>query len=431
MLENIKSKYITKMIFDHLKLIVKIRITQFNKSLVNKAEITKYHYMLLSDKYIKYKSKTKVKEYDLDDNVIFIGEYSKGKRNGKGQEYMRYNILIFEGQYVNGKRHGLGKEFFDKKKLKCKGEYLNGKLWNGIIYDPTQNKFKSSEIKNGKGYVKEYDFYGKKIYEGWYENGERNGEGKEYEYESLIYEGNFLNGKRHGKGREFRYDKERFFGKYKNGMKWEGIGKDVKNNIMCELDNGKGFIKKYSDLKDEKLIFEGECYKGEGNGKGKEYDKEGRLRYEGEYKNGKKNGQGKEYNEYKELKFEGEYYNDRKLRGKEYNEQRLEFEGDYLNNKKWNGVGYDGKRNVCYELINGNGKVKEYDENGDLIFEGEYLNGKRNGKGKEYYLGVLSFEGEYYKGKKHGKGKEYFQFEVKEVNFYKGKRVYKNDCISF
>ena len=31
------------------------------------------------------------------------------------------------------------------------------------------------------------------------------------------------------------------------------------------------------------------------------------------------------------------------------------------------------------------GKGKEYDEyDGELIFEGEYLNGKRNGKGKEY-----------------------------------------------
>ena len=31
-----------------------------------------------------------------------------------------------------------------------------------------------------------------------------------------------------------------------------------------------------------------------------------------------------------------------------------------------------------------NGKGKEYNRNGKLIFEGEYLNGKSNGKGKEY-----------------------------------------------
>ena len=43
-----------------------------------------------------------------------------------------------------------------------------------------------------------------------------------------------------------------------------------------------------------------------------------------------------------------------------------------------------------------------------ILFEGEYLNGKRNRKGKEYYNnGVLLFEGEYLNGKKNGKGKEY------------------------
>ena len=47
-------------------------------------------------------------------------------------------------------------------------------------------------------------------------------------------------------------------------------------------------------------------------------------------------------------------------------------------------------------------KGKEYD-NGELLFEGEYLNGERNGKGKEYkdsYISKLLFEGEYLKGKK-------------------------------
>ena len=39
---------------------------------------------------------------------------------------------------------------------------------------------------------------------------------------------------------------------------------------------------------------------------------------------------------------------------------------------------------VCFELKNGKGFVKEYDKYGSLIFEGEYLNSQRNGKGKEY-----------------------------------------------
>jgi len=78
----------------------------------------------------------------------------------------------------------------------------------------------------------------------------------------------------------------------------------------------------------------------------------------------------------------------------------LEYEGNYLNNKKWNGKGYDENAKVIYELINGNGKIKEYSYDGKLEFEGEYLNGKRNGKGKEYIDGELIFEGEYLNGKK-------------------------------
>ena len=48
--------------------------------------------------------------------------------------------------------------------------------------------------------------------------------------------------------------------------------------------------------------------------------------------------------------------------------------------------------------INGKrkGKGKEYYENGQLKFDGGYLNGKRNGKGKEYYENSqLKFEVEY------------------------------------
>ena len=48
------------------------------------------------------------------------------------------------------------------------------------------------------------------------------------------------------------------------------------------------------------------------------------------------------------------------------------------------------------------GTIKEYNSyNDSLIFEGNFSNGKRNGKGKEYNEdGKLIFEGEYLNGKK-------------------------------
>ena len=79
---------------------------------------------------------------------------------------------------------------------------------------------------------------------------------------------------------------------------------------------------------------------------------------------------------------------------------KLIFCGEFKDGKRWNGKGYDGSNNSVYELKNGKGRVKEYNF-GKLIFEGEYLNGKKNGKGKEYdFMGNLIFEGEYLNGNK-------------------------------
>ena len=63
-------------------------------------------------------------------------------------------------------------------------------------------------------------------------------------------------------------------------------------------------------------------------------------------------------------------------------------------------------------------------KNGNLFYEGEYLDGKRNGKGKEYELdGQLFFEGYYAKGERNGKGKEYDNGElIYEGKYYKGRR---------
>ena len=124
---------------------------------------------------------------------------------------------------------------------------------------------------------------------------------------------------------------------------------------------------------------------------------------------GKRHGKGKEFNDKGKVIFEGEYLYNWRRRGKEYIKNKLEYEGEYLFNKKWTGNGYDENGNIIYKLNNGNGNIKEYDtDKGILIFEGEYLKGKRNGKGKEYYgFGGLKYEGEYLDGKRHGKGKEY------------------------
>ena len=56
-----------------------------------------------------------------------------------------------------------------------------------------------------------------------------------------------------------------------------------------------------------------------------------------------------------------------------------------MNGKKWNGKVYNNESKIEFEIKEGNGKGKEYDYEGELIFKGEYLNGERNGKWKEYF----------------------------------------------
>ena len=67
---------------------------------------------------------------------------------------------------------------------------------------------------------------------------------------------------------------------------------------------------------------------------------------------------------------------------------------------------------MASEIKDGNGHIKEYYDDGKLEFEGEYSDGERDGKGKEYnYIyGDLKFEGDYLNGKRwNGKIKEYYK----------------------
>ena len=82
------------------------------------------------------------------------------------------------------------------------------------------------------------------------------------------------------------------------------------------------------------------------------------MKFEGEYLNGERNGEGKEYDENGELLFKGEDFND----------------------KKWNGKPISRKND--YEIRNGNGRINFYFPGYKEIFEGKYIDGEINGKGK-------------------------------------------------
>ena len=66
---------------------------------------------------------------------------------------------------------------------------------------------------------------------------------------------------------------------------------------------------------------------------------------------------------------------------------KMIFEGEYINGEK-------------------TGKGKEYHNNHNRFFKGDYLKGKWNGNIKEYDIGgLLLYEGEYLNGERNREGK--------------------------
>ena len=92
--------------------------------------------------------------------------------------------------------------------------------------------------------------------------------------------------------------------------------------------------------------------------------------------------------------------------GKEYlgTDGTLLNEGEYLNGKR-------------------NGKGIEYD--GEFRYEGEFKNGKKNGLGKIYKMKHLVFEGEFKDGKKNGYGKTYELDKISEEGEFLDNELYK------
>ena len=223
-------------------------------------------------------------------------------------------------------------------------------------------------------------------------NDKRNGKFKGYNKKGLlIFESEFKNGEKMGQCKAFDSKGEiEFEGEY------------LPNNLRRGKNYEKG-----------EIVFEGESnsfFNGmRKNGFGKEYWLDN-LIFEGTYKDWKKTGHLKEYDFYSHLlEFDGEIKGDIKNgKGKEYLNGHLLFEGEFLNGIRWNGTIHNFKVNSEYKLKNGNGSIKELDENGNIKFEGQMKEGKKfNGKAEEFWYeegdSMSSFKGVYLNGLKKGK----------------------------
>ena len=147
MLQKIRTYYFLRIIFSFMDDKQKLKLIKYNKNLQDNMNITLTNYKIFSGRY-----------------VIYV-------QNGKGKEYDYYGDKRFEGEYINGFRNGKGKEYDCDGNLIFEGEYLNGDRWKGNIYDKNGNII--LELKNGKGYLKQYLENGKLFFEGEYSNGKK------------------------------------------------------------------------------------------------------------------------------------------------------------------------------------------------------------------------------------------------------------------
>lgn len=195
-----------------------------------------------------------------------------------------------------------------------------------------------------------------------------------------------------------------------------------------DIENKNGLIKAYN--KDGTIYAALQFLNDRLHGLSSFYNKD-RISYSITYQNGVANG------------WAGEFENDKICRAAIYDNGNMKSElfqkGDnlweevdistgsilsvcsYDENHMRNGIGYIYTNGVVSEVVMfsnnevvkklkeiQNSKMKEYNDNQDLVYEGGYSNAlKRNGEGKEYSNGVLVYSGNWLDDEKDGMGVSY------------------------
>ena len=254
---------------------------------------------------------------------------------------------------------------------------------NGLVYDAASRLVYQGglamrmegaltvPVRNGRG--KEYDSNEGLLYDGDWKNGQRSGQGVEFVNGKKVYEGWWLNGLRNGEGTEYASD-----------VAWTGVWKKGEKDGTHVSANGNDMIEEvWSNGKRLAIVIT---------------------------KNGMK----------KEVFFVGNsmtVYNDG-IRYYQYivSEKRMIvelmngcplYQGGVREN---DGIWDHNPNNTHIEwLFVPDGYGEEYDENGDLVYHGQYKHGYRYYHGEEYACGVKVFEGEYeYDRRMNGEGIEIY-----------------------
>ncbi|MHC1706789.1 MAG: toxin-antitoxin system YwqK family antitoxin [Bacteroidales bacterium] len=361
------------------------------------------------------------KFYDENGKIILDLEYKKGKKNGLKRTYGEGETIA--ETFINDIKQGPTTYFHPDGKVKKIVPFVNG-LESGISreFDKEGNVITIFEYK--KGYLVSREYINRRDKEGlqqgkwvtFWDNG------------NIHTEGSYRGGKKNGYFREYTPDGKLFkMFKYIDDelqADAEEIAKideradyysNGKLKVMAQYKNNlpDGLWREYTE---EGKLDKGFLYKkgiiiGKGitdeagfrQGPWIEYYDDGILKAEGKYKNGKKTGYWKYYYHSGVLEEEGGYDNQGRP------------DGDW----KWYHENKALLKEASYSLGKEDGLMTEYNEAGEVVARGEYVEGLEQGKWL-YSYGDHKEEGNYQNGQRDGNWIYYYGDGTKE---FEGKFV--------
>ncbi|MEA1887334.1 MAG: hypothetical protein U9N72_09005 [Bacteroidota bacterium] len=404
-----------------------------------------YLYGKKSGYYLKYK---RDRSYGL---YVWSKElYASDKRQGTVYIYYPDGSVKQTIPYLDGKKQGLSKEYNEEGKVITLYEYnndfmisrerINRKDSEGIKQGPWKEFYDNGNIKkemtyrNGMlhGYYKEYNQNGILTVTMLYDNGkivEGNVEGNpeieiQNRYDSdgnLIFSGPYKSGIPVGIHREHKPD-----GTVKSSVIYNDQGIKVSEGIVTEEGRRNGEWKNF--FENGKIREKGAYDNNRRTGNWTFYDEEGNIIQTGNYRNGRPEDLWNWYYPDGSILREEEYYQgNRDGKFVEYSRDgEIISEGQYLDgerNGNWKITIGDHREEGNYIIGLRDGMWRYYDDEGNLLYRGRYIQDNPDGYHFHYYDNGRIKEEQYYDmGLRHRTWKKYDEEGILEMTI-----TYKND----
>jgi len=366
-----------------------------------------------------YKQKDKI---DLPITIFFNNHYITGLYTGS---CIKIKVSYTDSKKTQSDKLYLpnGKGRFTRSTLSYDGDWQFGSFnGEGRAQWGNNNKYEGNFVMGefaGKGSFEQSSdvrLEGNVSYEGEFSHSKPNGKGKMIYANGNYYDGNWQNNVR-SNGYGVMIFKDGSIQDFEKGNRLNASA-IYEGNWINELFDGYGKLTYPSGSK-----YEGNWKTGKKNGKGKLTKANGGI-FDGSFNMGLFTGRAKQIYENGDI-YVGDFIDDKKQGNGSYTFKSGEFYNGQWANNKYNGKGkYIFKNGDSYEgdfvndIWQGNGtythftETNHFDENGDTIYDiidtytGQWANGKYNGKGSMSWGQIKNYTGDFVDGQKHGVGTE-------------------------